>query len=192
MTTDVNPSNEQIPELLRTDPGAAFRLIYQHYYRPLCHYALRFTDSPDEAEDIIQSMLVRLWDRQDQLCAAANLRAYLYRSARNASLNALRNKTDNKSLSDLDCELLDIANDTGDPQPARFDCVAQAIEALPPQCKRIFELNRLEGYSYKEIAEKLNISHRTVDTHLTSAMRTLREKLSPAYTFIVLFIISNL
>ncbi len=183
---------EQIHQLLRTDPDGAFRLMYQHYYQPLCCYVLRFVDSTDEAEDIVQSLFVHLWGKQAQLMEAANIRAYLYRSARNASLNSLRSRRENQSLSDLDIELLDLASNTAEAEPSKYDCVAQAIDALPPQCKRIFELNRLEGYSYKEIAGQLNISHRTVDSHLNTAMRTLRDKLNPVLVTIICIFISRL
>lgn len=184
--------DDQIKSLLLSNDEKAFELIYNYYYNSLCRFALRYLDNIEESEDVVQTTLIKLWNRIDDFSNVSAIKTYLFRSIQNACLNYLRdNKLRKQTISSIDIELLEIASDSTDFfDDEKYDEVKKAIEMLPAQSKKILELNRFDGFSYKEIADQLNISHRTVDSHLTIAMRHLREHLKPIFiTVIVLFIL---
>jgi RNA polymerase sigma-70 factor, ECF subfamily len=146
-----------------------------------------------EAEDIVQTTIIKLWNNIEQLNKIDNIENYLYRCVKNACLNFLRNnKSRINHISEIDIALLEIANEQINDTDEKYEQIEKAIEALPLQCKQILELNRFEGLSYKEIATKLNISHRTVDSHLCNAMKQIRKKLNPTLTCSIIFLISML
>lgn len=182
--------DESIKKHLQADARKGFELVYEHYYRPLCMFALRYFDDEAEAEDAVQRTLVKLWDKNEEFQQVSAIKTYLYQSVKNTCLNILRDDTFKKNTqSEVDIELLELACNVPEPENEHFDLVLEAIDQLPPQCKKVLELNRMQGFTYKEIAEQLNISHRTVDTHLTTAMRILREKLRPTLVCATLFLV---
>ncbi|MBK8807133.1 MAG: RNA polymerase sigma-70 factor [Bacteroidales bacterium] len=178
---------QNISLLFEENAEKAFELLYKQYYKQLNLYAIKFLDDVHLAEDVVQNTLIKIWNRVDELKEIKSYKAYLFQAVHNACINAMRDKNyKNASLSEIDLELLEIANDVADVDNEKIEQIKSVVASLPTQCKKIFELNRFEGYSYKEIAQKLNISHRTVDSHLNSAMKHLREKLNPVFIFIIL------
>ena len=102
----------------------------------------------------------------------------MFRCVHNASINHL--KTISKFKQHVSTEYLEnVKLEFFDEIVSKEQCakIESAIEELPNQCRKVIEMSRIEGMSYKEIAEKLNISHRTVDTHITKATKILRQKL---------------
>jgi len=184
----------QIKNELQTNAHRAFELLYRGYFGPLCLHASRFFDDKDEAQEVVQRTLVHLWSRREELKTVESLRTYLFRSVHNTCLNTLRSSARKTNLSAIDHELLTLANDCDEPsfRDEQYELVTKAIAQLPPQCRKILELNRIEGFTYKEIAQQLNISHRTVDSHLTAAMKFLREKLNPAFAVCIVFLLTRL
>ena len=176
------PTDKNIAELLKTDSHRAFELIYKTYYNKLCLYASLFFNDKDEVQEIVQKILVKLWDKRDELKNIESICTYLFRSVHNACLNRLRDKANISSISEIERELLELTTDSNEISfiDDKYEMLSQVIEQLPVQCKKVLKMNRIDGFTYKEIAEQLNISHRTVDAHITYAMKVLRNKLNPA------------
>ena len=169
--------DSEILKYLQTDQRKGFELIYRHYYGALCLHAARFFDDKDDAEDVVQKTLVKLWGKCDDLRNVVAIKTYLFRCVHNACVNELRqDKIKKVSYSDVDKELLEIANDVDDFEliEEQYRLLNEAVNNLPPQSKKILEMKKMQGLSYNEIAEQLNISPRTVDNHLSQAMRSLR------------------
>lgn len=184
---------QHIKQALQSNISKAFELIYINYFADLCVYALRFINNTDDAQDIVQQTLIQLWEKNEKLQNSEYLRTYIYHCVHNACLNKIRD-TKIKPMSDSEEYLNSLKMEFSDELISEEQCVEieKAISQLPTQCRTIFELNRLQGLSYKEIAVQLNISHRTVDSHLTNATRQLRQKLKalvPAGAFLILYII---
>jgi len=159
---------------------AAFEAVFRRWYEPLCHYACRLADGDmDEAEDLVQQAFVKVWEYRAKLQVAWSLKAYLYKSVHNACLNRLRSRTVQSKYLDFTAQQPDamqtMPDDTAPELQERF---LRALDALPPQCRHIFELSRFEALKYREIADQLGISIKTVETQMGKALRVLRLQLA--------------
>ena len=174
----MHPIEIHILKLLSTNESKAFELIYEHYYADLCVYALRFFNSTEEAKDIVQQTIIKIWEQKEKLQKTEYLKTYIFKCVHNACLNKIR-EIKVQYVSESEEFLQNLKFEFTDELISKEQCleIEEAIAQLPAQCRTVLELNRYQGMSYKEIAEKLNISHRTVDSHLTHATRFLKNRL---------------
>jgi len=136
----------------------------------------RITNCKDTAEDIVQDCFYKLWKSKESIMVKISLKAYLYRSVTNASLNHIRLSKKHSDITELTIEPYE-ENTLPEPQVDITKKVKEAIESLPPKCKTIFVLSRYQGMKYREIAETLNISIKTVENQMSIAFDKLRESL---------------
>jgi RNA polymerase sigma-70 factor (ECF subfamily) len=133
-------------------------------------------------EDILQDVFLKIWNNRKDLSFTFSIKSYLYRAAINAALNYLEK---NKRTVGLETEYYPEPTAEGVEDQLHFQevesRVQEAIETLPPACKTIFVLSRYEEMSYKEIADSLQISVKTVENQMGKALRQMRQYLS-AYT----------
>lgn len=156
---------------------------YDELYRLLCGRLIRFsaaiTGSFHLAEEIVSDVFIMIWQKREQLAAVENPLVYLYVCTRNRSLNTLQQhrKHQHTSLDSLDTDALAMSPDQE--QSMISAEVAQRIEAairsLPARCQLIFRLVKQDGLKYREVAELLNISSKTVDAQLTIAVKKVAE-----------------
>ena len=159
-------------------------------YPGLIAYACLFLKGEDRiwAEDVVQDVFLSVWKRRFFLRQdSAALQVYLLRSVYNRCMNYLQRRRRRQSCAEELGEFLEIAERFYDPDrnpviKSLFDrdlhhSLDRSIEALPDKCREVFRLSYLEGYSHKEIAERLGISVRTVDSHIYSALKSLRTAL---------------
>lgn len=148
-------------------------LIFQQYYRPLCLYATHYLHDIDEAEDVVQDCFVKLISRS---IMPENIKAFLYTSVRNACIDRLRRQSpiDTEiSPSDLSGT---ISDDQAQESSFREAELWTAIELLPERCREIFLMSKRDGMTYREIAEELNLSEKTVEHQISKALKILRGK----------------
>ena len=168
----------------------AFRIYYDTYYEQLCRFLNFYTHDVAVIEDIIQEVFLKLWENKDCI-EITYIKTYLFRAAKNRVLNYLRDEENRHQLLEnwfnqqleerkyKDCFDID----------ALTKVVNRAIEQLPERCREIFSLSRKEGLSYRQIAERLGISVKTVETQISIALKRIREILSSsAFAFLWLFI----
>lgn len=156
--------------------------LFKQYYKLLCSIAYRLVQDGDNAEDVVQDVLHKVWQRRKKLPADTDLKAYLSRAVRNASLNQLRVS---KRFTGFEEQLIDARQQVS--RAASDDMifeelnqkVTDAIGRLPDRCREVFELSRFEELSQKEIAARLDISVKTVENQMTKALKRLREELAP-------------
>ena len=161
-------------------------LVFQQYYRPLCLYALHYLHDLDEAEDVVQDCFVRLLEAEKRdahssvsslsMSNPQNLKSFLYASVRNACIDKLRRKNpivQNISPSDLSGI---ISDEQAVDSSSREAELWTAIEQLPERCREIFLMSKRDGMTYREIAEELCLSEKTVEHQISKALKTLRGK----------------
>ncbi len=151
----------------------AFEQLFRLYYPALVVYAQKFMINRDVSENIVQDLFVDLWEKRQKL--KINMpSAYLYRSVKNRCINELKNK---KYFTDLDKESLLFVEEDEEFDPELIVLVQNTIAKLPKQRQRIFIMSRYEGLKYKEIADKLGLSIKTVEAQMGKALKFLRKNL---------------
>jgi len=175
-------NNEEIILIRRLKEGnkKIFEEIYRFYYPRLFNYCMSYTGSPEDSQEIIQTIFLRLWIRRNEIKINQSLKAYLYSATKNESLNYInRNKIKDKySQFKMDGEKPVQENVQQKMEKEELETlIKRAILKLPDKRRRIFELSRFEGLKYEEIAKKLSVSVKTVETQMTKALKTLRKAL---------------
>ncbi|MEI6411293.1 MAG: RNA polymerase sigma-70 factor [Bacteroidota bacterium] len=173
-----NENNEL--EAIRQGDESVFDTVFRRYYEPLCHYAAKFCDGDlDEAEDIVQQCFVKLWEKHAALDITWSIKSYLYKAVHNACLNRIRHQQTKNRYQQFNAGQLENNHSFQDESSAELRArLQEAMDNLPPQCRNIFELSRFEELKYREIAELLNISIKTVETQMGKALRVLRLQLA--------------
>jgi RNA polymerase sigma-70 factor (family 1) len=163
---------------LKEGDEGSYRELFLGYYKPLTAFALKFVSDSESAKDIVQSVFVKLYERRGTLSVEENIKSYLYRSVSNACINQL--KKDSVRLghqAGYVKEQTEIFFQDALEQTEEELRIHNAINALPPQCRKIFIMSRLEERKNQDIAEDLAISIRTVETQISNALRALRKSL---------------
>ncbi len=173
----------QVLGLIKGD-HVVFRKIFNDNYQKLYHYAVEFIIDKEAAKEIVQDTFVKLWEIRTTIRSDSNLTALLYTIIRNKALNYLRQiviqkkyQDSQKSIqSELELNFYTLNNDTFEKlvHDELHTALQNAIAALSPKCREVFELSRNEGLKYREIAEKLNISVNTVENHIAEALKKIR------------------
>lgn len=174
---------------------SAFELFFKEQYSPLCRFAFPYLKDADEAEEVVQNCFVKLWKDREQLQIESSVKAYLYASVRNACLNQIKHsevKETYKKHQEYQDEATYSLN--GELEGSELqDKINIAIENMPEQRRKVFRMSRFEGLKYKEIAEQLNISPKTVENHMGMAMKFMREELKDyLHLSIIIFFIEGL
>jgi RNA polymerase sigma-70 factor, ECF subfamily len=158
-----------------------FEQLFVRYYEPLCHHANKFVRDMDTSEDIVQEFFYNFWKNRESFSPKLSLNAYLYQSIRNNSLHylqhlAVRETYAHHVLSDFD-ESMPAENEE-DVEMKELNMVINAtLKMMPERCSTIFRMNRFEGKKYREIAEILSISVKTVEADMGKALRFFRASL---------------
>ncbi|MEM8927745.1 MAG: RNA polymerase sigma-70 factor [Bacteroidota bacterium] len=174
---DVN--DKVLWQSVKHDDHQAFRMLFMSYYKPLCLYVLQFTRDLAIAEDIVQEVFVKLWERRKVLNISGSVRNYLFKAVYHSYIDEFRkNHKKNTLLDELTHEaLISSYEEEVMERHAKLEEVCQLMEELPKQCKRIVLMSKKEGYKNREIAERLGISIKTVEAQLRIAFQKIRKGL---------------
>lgn len=147
-------------------------------------YIIHYVNNIDTAEDIAQDSFTAYWEKLNKGDKIENVKAYLYATARNRSIDYLKEQTSFISLS----VPTNLEETLTDDEAEECSCIEArmwtAIDALPERCREVFLLHKRDGMKYKDIAERFHISVNTVDNHISKALRLVREGVRRVYTFI--------
>jgi RNA polymerase sigma-70 factor (ECF subfamily) len=160
-----------------------FEQLFKANFRLLCNIANNIVKNERAAEDIVQDVFLKLWQKKDELKIHSNLLGYLYRATANASIDYLKHNRNVIPLKQtIHYQKTDDNAETAVMRKELEKNIEKAMRTLPPKCKAIFVLSRFEGMKYKEIAEHLNISVKTVENQMGIALDKLRTELKPYLT----------
>lgn len=169
-----------------------FDQYFNDYYTNLCRFTLTFVVDAPVAEEIVQEVFVYLWEKRGSIEIKNSIRAYLYVATKHAALKYKRAGTIRKKYEDDYSQNREISEELDALSESRelTELLNAAIDRLPEKCKEIFKLKYYEELSYKEIAEKLNISPKTVDNQIGIAIKKIRENLRPYLNTSSVFILT--
>jgi RNA polymerase sigma-70 factor, ECF subfamily len=169
---------------IKKDDNKAFRILFEQMYNPLCTFAEVFIRKSELAEEVVQDIFIKFWNSRHDLDIKISLKAYLYRMVRNQSLNYIRDNATRKNFKEEHLEELSqdiilqkLLNDNSVLDQLHNEQIesdlSEAMNNLPDQCRKIFELARFQNKTYPEIAQTLDISLSTVKTQMSRAMDKL-------------------
>jgi len=174
--TDFNLGDNLLLERLKADDRKVFTMLFEYYYTGLVIFADRYMHDTELAEDIVQSVFVRLWENRHAI-KSSSIRYYLANSVKNNCIDVVRKKeTQGKYVQRQMNQTTDHGEDFWAESELKH-MIETAISDLPPRCREIFILSRYEGLKSHEIAEKLQLSQRTVENQITKALKILRKEL---------------
>jgi len=183
--------DETIRKGLIDDSSKIFEELFHSLYNPLCKYAARFIQNGDDAEEVVQQCFVKLWEKRAEASNIQSFSSYLYRSVYNSCMNIFEHEKVKKSYADNSEQKLReyYAEQVEDSFTEELtEQIKSAIELLPEKNKEVFLLRFYEGYNIKEVSEKLNITIRTVETHVSKSLKILRQALTPVLPILFIFI----
>ena len=172
-----------------------FEKLFREHFTGLCYFAQKYTGDLDASKEIVHSVFIRIWESRTEFDWDKPAKSYLFTSVYNRSLNYIR---DNKRFIRQDEAarhnlVVDDAVYTNELETAELESrIKLALQHLPEKCREVFELSRFEGLKYAEIAERLDISVKTVETQMSRALGVLKQELKDYLTVLVLLLIKNM
>jgi len=177
----MNLNDLNIQKRIRNGDIREFERLFLKYYEPLCRHADKILNDMDTAEDLVQEFFYRFWKDRKSFNLKFSLNAYLYQAVRNNALHYLDHLAVRKNYAAM------VLGEFREVIPANvqmdldMDELNRAVNAtlkqMPERCSRVFRMNRFEGKKYREIAEILSVSEKTVEADISKALKMFRESL---------------
>jgi RNA polymerase sigma-70 factor (ECF subfamily) len=174
---------------LKEGDRVVFEQLFREFYPILCIYARRYTVSKDMAEEVVQDFFCRLWDKHEEIQVNTAIFSYLRKSVINHCLNHTRKLENDRKMIDYGDNMEEVFGSADfESNDELTQMVDRALLELPEKRREIFELSRFEGLKYHEIAERLDLSIKTVETQMARSLEFMRKYLKEFITVIILII----
>ncbi|MBD0777592.1 RNA polymerase sigma-70 factor [Maribacter sp. ANRC-HE7] len=162
---------------LKKGDRLAYKYLFHAYYNRLVAYITTYSHDRTQSEDIVQQTFINLWINREKLDDTQSPKGYLYAIAHNIYIDAINasKKKDVIMIEIWERALRDRIEEDSDAQEKRIQKIKYVIETLPPECRKIIRMNKLQGIKYKEIALELKISIKTVESQMRIAFSKIRE-----------------
>jgi len=154
-----------------------FEILFKQYYTELCNFALKYTKNNEDAEEVVQDVFYKIWEKRSFINIKISIKSYLYISVRNKCLQNINHK----KIVRIYEKYIDKQDNTEASTPHEnlvyeesIEIFNEALNTLPERCIEIFKLSRFEGLKYKEIAKKMSVSVKTVEANISKALKTFR------------------
>lgn len=158
----------------------SFRFLFDELYQRYCKVAYLFLKNKTDAEDVVVDVFLNIWKFRDSSVYKPGIESYLYRAVKNRSLNKIR---DNRSFDSLD-GLDDLVSQYGLSDFSEEDIlliIKDAINSETEKCRKVFELSRRSGMTNKDIADRMNLSEKSVEAYITRALKVIRTAMKKHY-----------
>ena len=157
----------------------SFNKVFRRYYSPLTRFCVRFVGDGDQAAEIVQDLVVKLWTNREKLTVTSSFESYMLRSVRNSAITYINRE---RAHNDVNERIYTNDSDANDPsetlQSNNLEASYKKVLATMPEKRReVFLASRFDGMKYAEIAAKMGLSQKTVEAHMSAAIKQLREGL---------------
>ncbi|WP_245870012.1 RNA polymerase sigma-70 factor [Pedobacter ginsengisoli] len=176
------------PDTLHQYDDKAFEQMFKAHYKELHSYANIMLRDQDIAEEIVQSMFLKFWEKRELLNVQTSIKAYLYKCVYNDSLNYLKHQKVKTKYQDFTIHTMNNHHEAASSRVELNELefkLQEALNELPEHCRTIFQMSRFEELKYREIAEQLDLSIKTVENQMGKALKILRLKLADFITLIL-------
>lgn len=167
----------------------AFEQLFKTHFKALHAYANVILKDEDDAEEIVQNMFLKFWEKRDLLNVQTSLKAYLYKCVYHDSLNFLKHQHIKTKYQDFAIHTMNAAHPPASSKVEITELensIGLALNELPEQCRTIFQMSRFEELKYREIADRLGLSVKTIENQMGKALRILRLELADFLSLIIL------
>lgn len=183
-------TNDQLFMRLKQGDEAAFETIYREYYKGLCAFASQYVTEMDECEEIVQDVMMWLWEKRSMLVPEMSVKSLLFTIVKNKCLNnithlQIKQRVHEELYAKFEEQFEDPDLYLEGELMIKLD---KAIQDLPTDYRVAFTMNRFENHTYAEIAEKMNVSSKTIAYRISQALKILREDLKE-YMPLLLFLL---
>ncbi|WP_339864895.1 RNA polymerase sigma-70 factor [uncultured Algoriphagus sp.] len=174
----------------------SFEAVFKTYFKALHAYAMAILKESETAEEVVQSVFLKLWEKRETLEISSSLKAYLYRAVYHDSLNHIKHlQVKRKHWDHAHYEMTQgkpeqVGEQIKGQENELYERYHLALEKLPEKCRMVFNLSRFEELKYQEIADRLEISIKTVEAHMGKALKTLRVELAEFLPLLLMFLIN--
>ncbi len=166
-------------QTLDKDQAAEFEIVFKKHFKGLHAYACTIVRDDIMAEEMVQNVFCRLWEKSDQIQIRESVSGYLYRSVYHESLNYLKHLKVRDAYQTYAINQMESSNNTPNhlEMSELEDHLDSALKELPERCRTIFQMSRFEELKYQEIADRLELPVKTIENQMGKALRLLRIKL---------------
>lgn len=171
----------ELLKLVAAGDEHAYRELFHRHWDNVYSVALVLTKSVQLAEDMVQDIFLKIWQKREQFAAVERFEDYLFIMARNHIYTQLKKKTRDDQFRQQVQQYFDDGTNNAEVQLLTKETqlrINQAVEQLTPQQQLVYRMSRDQGLSHEEIAEKLNISRNTVRNHIVQSLKQIREHLN--------------
>ena len=173
-----NQQDEFLLGLIKQGNREAFNVLFRYYYPGLVIFAMRYIHTKEEAEEVVQDIFLKLWADHEHLHIHTSFRDYLFTSVKNKCLDRMKHKKVRERFENTAQQYPnEITNYDIFVEQELRDIIKATLEQLPTECRKVFVLNRIQNLKYKEIANKLGISVKTVENQISKALKIFRNAL---------------
>ena len=157
----------------------SFNSLFRRYYSPMVRFCVRFVADVDQSAEIVQDLFVKLWTGREKLVVPDSFESYMLRSVRNAAITYINRE---RAHAETNQRIYTDESDANDPSEALQSnnlelSYRKVLATMPEKRREVFLASRYDGLKYAEIAEKMGLSQKTVEAHMSAAIKQLREGL---------------
>jgi RNA polymerase sigma-70 factor (family 1) len=173
-------SDEELAGRIKDDDQQALELLYNHYSRRIFYFSVKYLQNRVEAEDLVQTVFINLWEHRNYLDPKRSIKSYIFRSVTNLIYNCLRKRAIQARYFNNELKKSETYSNNAYDTVYLHDLeesISEIVTTLPPQQQKIFMMSRGNGYSYEKIAQKLDISVRTVENQIYRTLKVIKKSL---------------
>ncbi|OOQ58662.1 RNA polymerase sigma-70 factor [Mucilaginibacter pedocola] len=187
-------SDSAIIALLKEGDQRVFEQVFKTHFKNLHSYAYTFLKDDELAEEVVQNVFCRIWEKRGQLKTDGSIKAYLYRAVHNESLNYLKREKVKANFEVYYTGQMEQQEGESAEKVMATELeqrIRQALNELPQQCRTIFQLSRFEQLKYQQIADHMGLSVKTIENQMGKALKLMRAKLAEFLTLLFILWINR-
>ncbi|TSD64041.1 RNA polymerase sigma-70 factor [Inquilinus sp. KBS0705] len=190
----VEYSDSTVITLLKQGSEKVFEKVFKDHFKTLHSYAYTFLKDDELAEEVVQNVFCRIWERREQLKTDGSIKAYLYRSVHNECLNYIKHQKVKAGFQVYYAAEMEQSEDNSSKKVMANELekhIQKAMSELPQQCRIIFQMSRFDQLKYQQIADEMGLSIKTIENQMGKALKLMRLKLAEFLTLLFVLFISR-